>query len=348
MRESLSERQRDILCEVVELYVAQGEPVASGAVARVSATGLSPASIRTVMVELEAAGLVVQPHTSAGRVPSDLGYRVYIDRLLQHAALPKSDARRLRAMLPPASSLEESLSQVSRVLAEVTREVGMAAVPATQDATLRSIHFVNVAPHRVVGIVVTAGGLVDSRLLAVDRDFSTAELERVSNFCTEEFAGHTLQQIRARLLSLMAEERTRCDELLSGVLALAERTVATQSTAGEVFVEGTARLLERAAPGQIEALRRLFAAFTDKAVLLGLLNEFLAASGTSVAVGSELSLPSEGNLGLIVTSFQCPSGERGVVGVIGLKRMEYSRIIPVVQFIGSYLNEFGGSGGGQA
>ncbi|HNX50366.1 MAG TPA: heat-inducible transcriptional repressor HrcA [Thermoanaerobaculaceae bacterium] len=348
MREGLSERQRDILCEVVELYVTQGEPVASGMVARVSPTGLSSASIRHVMGELEAAGLLVQPHTSAGRVPSDLGYRVYIDRLLQHAELPSRDARRLRAMLAPASSLEESLSQVSRVLAEVTREVGMAAAPATDDATLRSIHFVNVAPQRVLGIVVTGGGLVDSRLLVVDRDFSTAELERISNFCTDEFAALTLQQIRARLLALMAEERTRCDELLSGVLTLAERTVATQSTASEVFVDGTARLLERAAPGQIEALRQLFAAFTDKALLLSLLNGFLAASGTQVAVGSELSLPSEGNLGLIVTSFQCPSGERGVVGVIGLKRMEYSRIIPVVQFIGSYLSEFGLGGGGEA
>lgn len=348
IKESLSDRQREILCEVVELYVAQGEPVASTTLAKVSQTGLSSASIRNVMAHLETAGLLVQPHTSAGRVPSDLGYRVYIDGLLQHHSLPARDARRLRAMLSPSTSLEESLAQVSRVLAEVTREVGMAAAPSTQDATIRSIHFVRVAAQRVLGIVVTAGGLVDSRLLVVERDFSGTELERISNYCSEQFANLTLQQIRARVLSLMAQERARCDELLSGVLALAQRAISSPPAAGEVFVDGTAHLIERASPGQVEALRGLFAAFADKALLLSLLNEYLAASGTRVAVGSELPLAGEGDLGLIVTTFQCPSGERGIVGVIGLKRMEYSRIIPVVEFIGSYLSEFGGSPGGHA
>lgn len=348
IREDLSERQREILCEVVELYVAQGEPVASTAVARISHTGLSSASIRNVMAHLESAGLLVQPHTSAGRVPSDLGYRVYIDRLLRHHSLPPRDARRLRALLPPSASLEESLAQASRVLAEVTREVGMAAAPATQEATVRSLHFVKVTAQRVLGIVVTAGGLVDSRLLVVDRDFSPAELERVSNYCSEQFAGLTLQQIRARLLELLAEERSRCDELLSGVVALAQRTVTPPSPGGEVFVDGTAHLLERATPDQIDALRSLFAAFADKALLLSLLNRYLAATGTCVAVGSELPWASDGDLGLIVTTFQCLSGERGVVGVIGLKRMEYSRIIPVVEFIGGYLSERGASPGGQA
>lgn len=348
LRESLTDRQREILCDVVELYVTQGEPVSSSAVARSSGTNLSSASIRNVMADLETAGFLVQPHTSAGRVPTDLGFRIYIDGLLAHHALPAHDARRLRAMLTPSTSLEESLAQVSRVLADVTREVGMAAVPATQDATLRSIHFVKVAAQRVLGIVVTAGGLVDSRLLAVDRDFSPPELERISNFCSGEFAGLTLQQIRTRVLALMAEERARCDELLSGVMALAQHTVFAPPAGGELFVDGTKRLLERAAPGQIEALRGLFAAFADKALLLSLLTDYLAASGTRVAVGSEMPLGAEGDLGLVVTSFRCPSGERGVVGVIGLKRMEYSRIIPVVEFIGDLMSELGGSTGGQA
>lgn len=348
IQDSLSERQREILCEVVELYVAQGEPVASTAVARVSQTGLSSASIRNVMARLESAGLLVQPHTSAGRVPSDLGYRVYIDRVLQHRCLSSRDARRLRAMLPPAASLEESLAQASRVLAEVTHEVGMAAAPATQEATVRSLHFVKVAERRVLGIVVTAGGLVDTRLLAVERDFSPGELERISNYFSERFAGLTLQQIRSRVLELMAEERSKCDELLSGVLALAQQTLSSPASGGEVFLEGTAHILERVAPAQVDTLRSLFAALTDKALLLSLLNQYMQASGTRVAVGSELPLASDGDLGLIVTTFQCPSGERGVVGVIGLKRMEYSRIIPVVEFIGSYLGARGATPGGQA
>jgi len=148
MKAVLSEREREILCELVEMYLAGGEPVASAALARVSRTGLSSASLRTVMADLEEKGFLLQPHTSAGRIPSDLGFRVYVDKLLQGAALSQKDEKRLRAMLTPAGSLEEMLAQVSRVLADVTAEVGMAMAPASQQASLQSIHFVRVAPQR--------------------------------------------------------------------------------------------------------------------------------------------------------------------------------------------------------
>ena len=280
MKEGLSKREREILREVVELYLASGEPVASAALARASRTGLSSASMRNVMAELEEKGFLIQPHTSAGRVPTDLGFRLYIDAILQSAALAQRDERRLKAMLLPGGPLEEVLAQVSRVLADVTTEVGMALAPTSQQATLQSVHFVRVAPQRVLTVVVTGGGLVDSRLLAVERDFEPAELERISNYCTVSFVGLPLHEIRKRLLTLMAEERAQADQLLTGVVALGQQAVESEVTSGgEVFVEGTGRLLERAGPSQFEAVRRLLAAFADKAMLLTLLNDFLAASG---------------------------------------------------------------------
>ncbi len=347
MKDVLSDRERDILCEIVEVYLASGEPVPSAALARVSRTGLSSASLRNVMADLEEKGFLVQPHTSAGRIPSDLGFRLYIDRLLQGAALSDKDGRRLRAMLSPAGSLEEVLAQASRVLADVTAEVGMAMAPASRQATLQSIHFVRVAPQRVLTVVVTAGGLVDSRLLVTERDFVPAELERISNYCTQSFAGLTLQEIGTRLLALMVEERAQADELLSGVVTLGKGAVANEGTSvGEVFFNGADRLLERAGPGQLQAVRRLLVAFADKAVLLSLLNGYLAYSGPRVLFGSEFSLVGGDDLGLIVTPFHRSSGEDGLIGVVGLKRMDYPRIIPIVDYIGQYLTGAGAEPGG--
>jgi len=347
MKEGLSERDRDILREIVEVYLATGEPVASATLARTSRTGLSPASLRNVMAELEEKGFLVQPHTSAGRVPSDLGFRVYIDGVLQKAELSHRDERRLKAMLLPAGPLEEVLAKVSRVLADVTTEVGMALAPTSQQTTLQSFHFVRVASNRVLAVLVTGGGLVDSRLLAVDRDFEPAELEHISNYCTLSFVGLPLQEIRNRLLVLMVEERARADQLLTGVVALGQRAVDTEvASGGEVFVQGADHLLEKAGPGQMEAVRRLLAAFADKAMLLTLLNDFMVACGPRVLLGAEVSLVGGSDLGLILTSFHRSSGEQGLIGVAGLKRMDYPRIIPIVDYIGNYLTKTGTDPGG--
>lgn len=347
MAEGLSEREREILREVVELYLANGEPIASAVVARGSSTALSAASIRTVMAELEEKGFLKQPHTSAGRVPSDLGFRLYVHGLLVSSELPEGARRRLRSLLAPTGALEEQLAQVSRVLAQETFEVGVALAPAPQQAALRAIHFVKVSPSRVLAVVVTRGGLVDSRLLSVGRDFTPAELERVSNYCTESFAGLPLTEIRARLLTMMTEERAQCDQIFADVLDLARQAVDTEVTSGGgVFFDGADRFLERVDASQLENLRRLFAAFSDKALLLALLNQYVTSNGPRVFIGSEFSLAGADDLGLIVTSFELASGERGLVGVIGLKRMNYPQIIPVVDFVGHYLADAGRTPGG--
>jgi heat-inducible transcriptional repressor len=338
--ETLADRERAILGEVVQLYLDRGEPVASGSVAHRSASGLSSATIRNVMAELEEKGFLAQPHTSAGRVPTERGLSLFVQALLQSAALTSGERRRLRAQLTAEGTLDELLDQVSRMLAQVTREVGVAVAPAPQEATLKSLHFVRVAVNRVVAVVVTGGGLVDSRLLSVDRDYPPAELERVSSYCTEAFSGLTLSEIRKRLLTLLAEERARYDQLLTAALELAQGAVESEvNSGGEVFLQGAERLLERAEAGQLDALRRLLAAFSDKALLLKVLNEFLGVGDTRVLVGSQFALAAGGEMGLVVASFRLATGEHGLVGVIGPKRMDYPRIIPVVDFVGHYLGE---------
>jgi heat-inducible transcriptional repressor len=342
MNETLSEREREILNEVVTLYLERGGPIASSLVARSSSTGLSSASIRNVMAALEKRGYLSQPHTSAGRVPTDLGMRSYVHGLLPRAALSPVDRKRLRRMLSSEGPIEDLLQQVSGVLARVTLEVGVAVTPSPHQAALRSVHFVHVAENRVLAIVVTLGGVVDSRLLTVERDYTPAVLERISAYCTENFAGLTLSECRLRLLSLMAEERAKYDELLAGVVELGNRTVGSEAgSLGEVFLQGTARLLERAQASQLESLRRLFAAFSDKAMLVTLLNQLLAVDDPQVMLGSGISIGGGGDIGVILSSFQLTTGEQGLVGVIGLKRMNYPLIIPVVDFVGHFLGDLG-------
>jgi len=263
-----------------------------------------------------------------------------VQTLLQRCALPASERRRLRAQLTAHGTLEELLDQVSRLLAHITREVGMVVAPAPEQATLRSLHFVRVTANRVVAVVVTGGGLVDSRLLSVDRDYAPPELERISAFCTETFSGLTLSEIRARLLIMMAEERARYDQMLAAAIELSKQAVESEvASGGEVFLQGAERLLERAEAGQLEALRRLLAAFSDKALLLKVLDEFLVGADTRVLVGPQFALAAGGDVGLVVASFRLETGEQGVVGVLGPKRMDYPRIIPVVDYVSHYLGE---------
>lgn len=338
MTTGLRDRDREILVEVVELYLASGEPVSSSAVATRSATGLCAASIRNVMADLERAGYLRQPHTSAGRVPTDEGFRAYVGGILGRAALAPEETRKLRDALARTGSLEELLGRVSRVLSEVSDQVGIALAAVTPQVAVRSLHFVPVSDRRVLAVVVTRGGHVESRLLNVEQSFTLDELERISSYFVHSFRGLALAEIRRRLLRLMAEERVRYDRLLAGVIELGERITAFEEpAAGEVFVEGAEHLIERVQPRQLKAVRELLAAFMDKARLVGLLNQLLAPTGPRVLVGSDLALDASGTLGMVVSPYELATGEAGLVGVIGLKRMNYPQIIPVVDYVGTYL-----------
>jgi heat-inducible transcriptional repressor len=338
----LSPRERLILCEVVACYLDKGEPVASATLAQVSQTGLSPASLRNVMAALEEKGYLLQPHTSAGRVPTDAALRVYVESLASQAALAERERRALASRLRREGCLEEVLTRASQVLSEITAEVGLAAAPSPREATLESIHFVRVSRERVMAVVVTQGGMVDSRLLPVERDFTPEELERISNYCTHHFRGLRLGDMRQKLERLVREEAARYDALLEGVAVLAPKALEQElQGGGEVFLQGAEHLLAKAGPKELVALKDFFRALADKNALLQLLDTYLATPGPRVVFGRELFWGEEGELSLIVTSFHLASGEEGLVGVMGFKRMDYPRIVPLVDYVGRWLTQEG-------
>jgi len=341
--EALNERESEILCEVVGLYLECGEPVASRSVAQVSGLSLSPATIRSIMAHLEEKGYLEQPHTSAGRVPSDTGLAVFLERVLRQPALPSDERERLCRLLPASGTLEERLEHASRVLAQLARQVGMAVRPNTSSAPMRSLHFVKVDEKQVLAVLVTTGGVVESRLLAVERCFDEDELTRVSKFCTETFAGLSLRAIRDRLSALVDEERTRYDHLVAAAVALADKATREAPASGSaVFVQGVENLLARVGEAQRESLHRLLATLSERKTLMHLLDRFLTASGPRVALGGELAAVGATSMGMVVRSFQLAGGEVGLVGVIGMRHMNYPYLVPVVDFVGQRLAEQGG------
>ncbi|MEP0773423.1 MAG: heat-inducible transcription repressor HrcA [Acidobacteriota bacterium] len=343
MDEALSEREREVLCEVVELYLGCGEPVASRSVAEASELSLSPASIRAIMAQLEEKGLLHQPHTSAGRVPSDMGLAVYLERILRQPALPANERERLCRLLPAGGTLEGRLDHASRVLAQLANQVGMAVRPVASTAPMRSLHFVKVDDSQVLAVLVTGGGVVESRVLAVGRCFEDDELTRISRFCTETFAGLTLKEIRDRLAVIVEQERTRYDELVAAAVELTNMaTREAPLSSSSVFVQGVENLL---AGGEAhrESLQRVLVTLSERTALMHLLDRFLASPGPYVAVGGELAFLGAPSLGMVIRSFRLGGGEVGLVGVIGVRHMNYPYLVPVVDFVGQRL---AGQGGG--
>lgn len=335
VEQALSEREHEVLCEVVELYLGRGEPVASRAVAETSSLALSPASIRAIMAQLEDKGLLVQPHTSAGRIPSDRGLTVYLERVLKQPALPPNEQERLCRLLPAVGSLEDRLEHASRVLARLAQQVGMAVRPTTSQAPVRSLHFVGVNEGQVLAVLVTQGGVVESRLLAVDRPFADDELNRVSKYCTETFSGLSLAAIRETLARLMQEERTRYDQLLATAVELAGKVTREPTlSGGGVFVQGVENLLARATEAQRESLYHLLASLSERTALMHLLDRFLSAPRPCVALGEELAFMGATSMSMVIRSFRLAGGEAGLVGVIGVRHMNYPYLIPVVDFVG--------------
>ncbi len=343
MDEALNERENEVLCEVVELYLGCGEPVASRSVAEASGLSLSPASIRSIMAHLEDKGFLEQPHTSAGRVPSDTGLTVFLERVLRRPALPSEERERLCRMLPASGTLEDRLDHASRVLAQLARQVGMAVRPSTSSAPMRSLHFVKVDENQVLAVLVTTGGVVESRLLAVERCFGDDELAGVSKFCTETFAGLSLRAIRDRLSALVDEERTRCDHLVAAAVELADKATREVPASGAaVFVQGVENLLASAGEAQHESLHRLLASLSERTALMHLLDRFLTSAGLRVALGGELAAVGATRMGMVVSSFRLAGGEVGLVGVIGVRHMNYPYLVPVVDFVGQRMAEQGG------
>lgn len=339
MAKPITNRQREILTAVIESYISTGEPVSSGALAQSAfANAISSATIRHEMAELADAGLLEQPHTSAGRIPSAEAFRLYVSQLNANTNNPTRAALQTQidtsfAGIAGASAL---LERTSHVLASLSSGVGLAIGAAASTDLLEHIHFSRLAQRRVLAVVVTRSGMVRDRVLALDHDLSSIQLETAANFLNEHFRGWNIDRVRNELARRVEHERTVYQQL-SDAINLWSRTVPADSVQQQsVYIDGVVNLLSL--PADRERLRALLSALEEKQRLIELLNAYIDTSEQSVRVVFNLEQQDPGMAGLVLIAAPARISGDSTVAILGPKRMNYESAINAVSYIAQLLH----------
>lgn len=336
-----SGRVLKVLCAIVELFIRSGGPVASREVAKFSGLGLSPATIRNIMAELEEAGYLDRPHTSAGTVPSDRTLRLYVDNVPGRRKLPASFQRRLAGRINEMRrELVEDFAWVARLTAEVTNEAGVAVRPFGLGRFLEAVSLVALDGGRVLGLVVTADGSVEKRLLNMEQAVTRDRLQEIANYLTTEFHGLNIDEITHTVHDSRGSGATPPrDELERQAFEIISDLLPAEGGHVEVQVAGTDNLLQTPEFTEIERVRQLFATLEDDQRIVREIRHALASCSTRVIIGRESALTASGELGMVTTLFFKDGKRAGALGVVGSRRMDYARIVPVVEFIGDSLTK---------
>jgi heat-inducible transcriptional repressor len=336
---SLDVRSRTILKEIIRVHVDTGLPVSSRTLFDSNRFDLSPASIRNIMADLTDLGFLSQPHTSAGRVPTDQAYRLYIDELMRHRKIAVDVREQVDSDLSSAGADVPRLYQTaSRLLSRLSGEVGFVVAPDALHTVVDSLRFVPVAPGKIL-VVQISGPDVLSRVIETDVEYSARELEAMSELLTRDFCGRSLHEVRRRLVEAMAHEKAAYDRILASTLALGQRALEGSEAVEQIYVDGAAQLLDKPEFADVDSLKSVFRAFEEKARLLDLMTRYLDSKRTCVVLGSEQALTTDPRLSAVLTSYGAGETLSGTLGVIGPARREYPRVIPVVELLGRALSE---------
>ncbi|WP_242900121.1 heat-inducible transcriptional repressor HrcA [Stenotrophomonas maltophilia] len=327
--DQLAPRARHLLRTLIARYIQEGEPVGSQTLARVAGLEVSPATIRNILGDLEDLGLLASPHTSAGRVPTAHGYRVFVDSLLQMQPPGEGELARLRQELAGGGSTQALLGSASELLSAMSHFVGVVSAPRREQFAFRQIDFVALDGRRVLAILVFADNEVQNRVIETRQEFAPGQLEQVANYLNAHFAGLPMAEIRTRLLLELRDARSELEQLLAHSIELAEQ--ALQPAADDMLVAGQTRLMGVQDLSDLERLRELFELFSSKREILQLLERTIQAPGVRIFIGEETGMMPLQGVSLVTAPYTANGQVLGVLGVIGPKRMAYGRVIPLVQ-----------------
>jgi len=331
----LNERAQALLKTLVERYIAEGQPVGSRALSRYSGLELSPASIRNVMADLEEMGFISSPHTSAGRVPTPRGYRLFVDTLLKVRPLADVEINQLEGQID-AVSVERIVSSASQLLSDLTRFAGIVSAPRHRSAAFRHLEFLSLAEKRVLLIIVSPEGDVQNRILVTDRAYTPSELTEATNFVNQHYAGLHFDEIRLRIRDELKQLHADMSRLMTAALDIGSQ--AASDPAENVVIAGERRLLEvEDLSSNMARLRQLFSLFEQKTELLRLLDTSSRASGVQIFIGNESGLVSLDECSVVTAPYEVDGQVVGTVGVIGPTRMAYERVIPIVDITAKLL-----------
>jgi heat-inducible transcriptional repressor len=326
--ERIDERAQRLFKMLVELYLSEGSPVASRTLAAQPGVDLSSASVRNIMADLEARGLVTSPHTSAGKMPTTQGLRLFVDTLLSVEPLDVWSVARLESELNPDLSPAELVENASQLLSRITRMTGLVTLPRRELVSLRQVEFLPLSDRRVLVILVVNEREVQNRVIHTDREYSETELNQAANFINRRFAGHSMYAVRHAVLESMQQDKDRMDQLMQAAIEVASKAFELDDESQGYVVAGETHLLETEM--KIDTVRQVFEAFSRKRDILHLLDRCLASDGVQLFIGDESGYRVLDDYSLVTAPYQIKGAVAGVLAVIGPTRMSYQRVIPIV------------------
>lgn len=343
--DTLNDRAQQLLRTLVEQYIREGQPVGSRSLSRESGMALSAATIRNVMADLEELGFVTSPHTSAGRVPTDKGYRFFVDTLLKVRPLETEAVQIIQQGLVSRSDDPNALvAAASKMLSSITQLAGVVTLPRQEHKELTQIEFLSLSDNRVLAVLVTNGREVQNRVMQLERTYSSEELRRAANYLNQQFAGRELSTVREQLVAQLKQTREHLNQSMIDAIWLAQQVVASDEARPpmQYVIAGETNLMGFAELSSVEKLRRLFEAFNHQHDVLHLLDQSLRAEGVQIFIGHESGHTIFDDCSVVTAPYTIDKEVVGVLGVIGPTRMAYERVIPIVdltaRLLGAALN----------
>ena len=335
----LDERRRRILFAVVTEYIASGRPVGSRRLAKRYRLRLSPATIRNVLSDLEDAGFVRQPHTSAGRVPTDRGFRCFVDAMATAGDILDSHRMTLMSRLERLGPGEDAVRETAQLLSSLTGTATIISRPPVSEAVLDQLRFIALSGGRTLAVLVMHSGTVENRILMAGGAIEPRALERVNNYLERVVAGRTLSGVRDTLAARIAHEEGHYAVLQAQAREMVEATVTKSDEAERVVIEGQGALFDRPEFGDSEKIRGYLSAFDEKRKLLELLEQTVAAQGVQVFIGSETALGDVQDISVISSSYRREGSNVGSLGIVGPTRIDYTSFVPLVGFAADMLSD---------
>lgn len=336
----LREKDRNILNLIVENYLKVGKPLSSGFIAQRSRFPVSSATIRNIMVKLEENGFLFQPHTSAGRIPTDKGLKFYVNKLLDEAVLPEGQID-----LPSENfSLKKGdfnslLNQVSKILAEYSDNLGFVISPRISDVNFRHLRFIKVSEEKIMMILITSYNLVLTEIVETRTLFTQVEIDKASQYINQNFRGKSLIFVRDYLLQELPKYKIRYENILNKLTSLLKTYISQEEQESRIFLQGTSRLLSKPDLFDMKRLQPLFQNFEEKAKLAKLLSDFISLARVKVLIGPELNILNISDCSLVLSHYGYHSQVLGSLGIIGPKRIPYESIIPLVDCVAKRLSQ---------
>ena len=331
MHPDLIPRDIDILSLLISEYIATANPVASASIAARSSLGLSSATIRSVLAKLEEAGLLTHPHTSAGRVPTPSGLRFYVNNILGQRDLNDDEKAAIQMQFGETSSVEEVLKRTGKILSLVSNYTGLVVMPKPEQISFKHMEFLPLGTGKILGIFVSREGMVHNRVIEVDKDLTYPELEKITNFCNQKYYGFTLSEAAQIAKSEIEECQQKLDQLMSRALSWSAALL-DDAAQSELLVRGETNLLKAPEFANVENLKSVMQALEEKKHLMQLLRSAENSDEICVFIGAESGYSPLENCSIVTTPYKSGKRTVGTLGVIGPMRMNYSKVIPTVDF----------------